>query len=94
MRVGATQDELGSGRDDQIDLWAVIIGVSSYQYGDQEVNGGVISNLKNAADDAQAIYDFLKSPEGGGFRDEKDGGHMIMLKKEVCDDKLEREDKY
>jgi tetratricopeptide (TPR) repeat protein/uncharacterized caspase-like protein len=81
LKVGRTQKELSSGGDD-VNLWAVIIGVSKYKYGDQSLDGYRISNLKNAADDAQAIYDFLKSPEGGGFRDASEGGHMILLKDE------------
>ena len=78
IKVGARQGEVNA----DVGLWAVLIGVSRYEIGDQELDGYRISNLKNAADDAQAIYDFLKSPEGGGFRDEKDGGHMILLKDE------------
>ncbi|MCI0488151.1 MAG: caspase family protein [Blastocatellia bacterium] len=78
IKVGARQGEVNAN----IDLWAVLIGVSRYEVGDQDLEGYRIANLKNAADDAQAIYDFLKSPEGGGFRDEKDGGHMILLKDE------------
>ena len=74
LKVGRTQQELSAGGDD-VNLWAVIIGVSKYKYGDQDLEGYRITNLKNAADDAQAIYDFLKSPEGGGFRDESEGGH-------------------
>jgi tetratricopeptide (TPR) repeat protein len=81
LRVGRTQQELSAGGDD-VNLWAVIIGVSKYKYGDQDLDGYRITNLKNAADDAQAIYDFLKSPEGGGFRDESEGGHMVLLKDE------------
>ncbi len=82
IKVGATPEEVKDGKQAEIGLWAVLIGVSRYQMGDQNVDGYRISNLKNAADDAQSIYDFLKSPEGGGFRDEKDGGHMILLKDE------------
>jgi tetratricopeptide (TPR) repeat protein len=78
LRVGTTRAETSSSQP--FNLWAVLIGVSKYKYGDQNLDGYQITNLKNAADDAQAIYDFLKSPEGGGFRDESEGGHMILLK--------------
>jgi uncharacterized caspase-like protein/tetratricopeptide (TPR) repeat protein len=82
IKVGATRAELTTGRAEQVNLWAVIIGVSKYKYGDQNLEGYQITNLKNAADDAQAIYEFLKSPEGGGFRDESEGGHMVLLRDE------------
>jgi tetratricopeptide (TPR) repeat protein/uncharacterized caspase-like protein len=82
VKVGATPDEVKSGRAADMNLWAVLIGISRYKYGDQNVDGYQISNLKNAGDDAQAIYEFLRSPEGGGFRDESEGGHMILLKDE------------
>lgn len=78
--VGASRSDVSAGRVNDIGLWAVIIGVSRYQYGEQDLDGYRITNLKNAADDAQALYEFFKSPEGGGFRDESEGGHMIMLK--------------
>jgi len=80
IKVGATSQEAAS--NEPVDLWAVLIGVSRYKYGDQNLDGYQIGNLKNAADDAQAIYDFLRSPEGGGFRDETEGGHMVLLKDE------------
>jgi len=82
IKVGATRSDISAGHANEIQLWAVLIGVSRYQYGDQDLDGYNIKNLKNAADDAQAIYDFLKSPEGGGFRDESEGGHMVLLKDE------------
>ncbi|HEX8091508.1 MAG TPA: caspase family protein, partial [Blastocatellia bacterium] len=78
--VGATREEIESGSSNQINLWAVVIGISTYKYGDQDLNGYKIKNLKNAGDDAQAVYDFLKTPEGGAFRDESEGGHLILLK--------------
>jgi uncharacterized caspase-like protein/Tfp pilus assembly protein PilF len=65
IKVGATSSDVKSGRP--IQLWAVVIGVSRYLNGDQDKGGNVISNLKNAADDAHAIAEFLRSPEGGGF---------------------------
>jgi uncharacterized caspase-like protein len=82
VRVGATAEEVRAGQDAQVNLWAVLIGISRYKYGDQNLDGYQIPNLKNAADDAQAIYEFLKSPEGGGFKDESDGGNMVLLKDE------------
>ncbi|MGH9851777.1 MAG: caspase family protein [Blastocatellia bacterium] len=63
-------------------LWAVVVGISRYQYGGQDVEGSLISNLKYAAEDAQAFSNFLRSEEGGGFRDQSDGGHLILLKDE------------
>ncbi len=85
--VGATDAEIKSGKNNDVGLWAIVIGVSNFKYGNDtgDITGGndfSIRNLKNAADDAQAIYDFLRSPEGGGFRDESEGGHMVLLKDE------------
>jgi uncharacterized caspase-like protein/tetratricopeptide (TPR) repeat protein len=84
-----TQEEAKAGRVPK--LWAVIVGVSRYQFGEQEIDGNRVRNLKNAADDAQAVYDFLRSPEGGGFRDVSEGGHMTLLKDErATRDEVER----
>lgn len=80
LKVGVSQAEAGTGRE--IQRWAVIIGISRYKFGDQNVGGVTVPNLVNAADDAQKFYNFLRSPEGGDFRDVKDGGHMILLKDE------------
>jgi tetratricopeptide (TPR) repeat protein len=52
--------------------------VSRYKYGDQRIEGNYISNLKNASDDAEAIYEFLRSTEGGAFPDD----HIRLLKDE------------
>ena len=65
VKVGATGEDLAARRD--VNLWAVVIGVSRYKMGDQNVDGNQISNLKNAAEDATEIYKFLRSPEGGSF---------------------------
>ncbi len=65
VKVGATKEDLTAKRD--VNLWAVVIGVSRYKMGDQNVDGNQISNLKNAAEDATEIYKFLRSPEGGSF---------------------------
>lgn len=80
LKVGVTREDAQAGRN--VQLWAVIIGISRYQLGDQNLDGYQITNLKNAADDAQAIYDFLRSDEGGNFRDVSAGGNMILLKDE------------
>src|SRR5262245_9758937 len=80
VKVGATPAEAGSGRE--IKLWAVVIGVSHYKFGGQTIGGAMIPDLNHAASDAQQIYDFLRSPEGGGFRDESEGGNMVLLKDE------------
>jgi uncharacterized caspase-like protein len=45
--------------------FAVIIGVSDYQY-----NDAGLTDLAFADDDAQALYDFLIQPQGGGFNKE------------------------
>ena len=68
IKVGATSGDVKAGRP--VQLWAVVIGVSRYLNGDQSKGGTLISNLKNAADDAHAIAEFLRSPEGGGFPDD------------------------
>ncbi|HEX5081271.1 MAG TPA: caspase family protein [Blastocatellia bacterium] len=49
------------------DRWALVIGVSRFQYGDKEVGGRQISNLRGPENDARAIRDFLLTPEGGEF---------------------------
>lgn len=77
VKVGASKEELAAGKD--VRLWGVLIGVSRYKFGDQNVDGNQIPNLKNAADDAQEIYKFLRSPEGGSFRDVSEGGNLIIL---------------
>src|SRR5262249_6352019 len=79
IRVGATSKDIDSSRT-EIGLWAILIGVSRYQYGDQDLDGNRISNLKHAADDAEAMRDFLRSPEGGGFHDD----HIILLQDEAA----------
>jgi uncharacterized caspase-like protein len=76
IRVGTSPAE----SERKPDLWAVVIGVSRYQNGGQDIDGSRISNLKYAAEDAQAISNFLKSDEGGGFRDQSEQGHMTLLK--------------
>lgn len=48
--------------DDEIKVWAVIIGVSRYVH---------MPVLKYSDDDAYRIYAFLKSPEGGALPDEQ-----------------------
>jgi uncharacterized caspase-like protein/tetratricopeptide (TPR) repeat protein len=80
IKVGATPEEAKGGSD--VQLWGVIIGVSRYKNGDQTTKEGQIPNLKNAGDDAQAVYDFLRSPNGGNFKDASEGGHLVLLKDE------------
>ncbi|MBI1764739.1 MAG: caspase family protein [Acidobacteria bacterium] len=46
--------------------YAVIIGVSQYLYSE-----GGLSNLSFADKDAEALRDFLKTPAGGGFKQEE-----------------------
>ena len=76
VKVGATSGESSKGAP--VGLWAVLIGVSRYLYGDQDRDGNHISNLKHAADDADAMHDFLRSPEGGGFAED----HIFSLQDE------------
>ena len=76
--VGATRSETKSGAAKNVNLWAVLIGISRFKEGDQNVGGVQIQNLKSAADDAQAIYDYLRSDEGGGFSPDR----TILLKDE------------
>jgi len=75
IKVGATNGEMSSSQGPPVGLWAVLIGVSRYQYGDQDLEGNHIANLKHAADDAEAMRDFLRSPEGGGFQED----HIFSL---------------
>ena len=70
IKVGATSGELSSDHGPEVGLWAVLVGVSRYQYGDQDLDGNRISNLKHAAEDCEAMRDFLMSPEGGGFHED------------------------
>lgn len=76
IKVGATKGEMASGA--KVELWAVVIGVSRYKYGDQEQKAGHIGNLKHAAEDAESVRDFLMSPEGGGFKED----HITSLEDE------------
>src|SRR5262245_60315178 len=80
IKVGATPEESKGGNE--VKLWAVVIGVSRYKNGDQTTSAGQIPNLKNAGDDAQGMYDFLRSPNGGNFKDVSEGGHLVLLKDE------------
>ncbi|HWN98680.1 MAG TPA: tetratricopeptide repeat protein [Blastocatellia bacterium] len=74
--VGRARTE--SKATQKVELWALLIGVSRFQNGDQNVRGNQISNLKYAGDDAQAIYEFLRSDEGGAFPED----HIFLLKDE------------
>ncbi|MFY9570205.1 MAG: caspase family protein, partial [Blastocatellia bacterium] len=78
IKVGATSGEFNSPKGPEVNLWAVLIGVSRYQFGDQDLDGNHISNLKHAAEDAEAMREFLMSPEGGGFRED----HIFSLQDE------------
>jgi tetratricopeptide (TPR) repeat protein len=49
------------------DRWALVIGVSRFRYGDKELGGRQISNLRGPENDARAMRDFLLTPEGGEF---------------------------
>ncbi|MFL6216134.1 MAG: hypothetical protein ACJ74J_19790 [Blastocatellia bacterium] len=80
VKVGATKTELKSGVAKNVNLWAVLIGISRFKNGDQNVGGMQIQNLKSAADDAQAIYDYLRSDEGGGFSEDR----ILLFKDETA----------
>jgi len=80
IKVGATSGELTSDHGPEVGLWAVLIGVSRYQFGDQDLDGNRISNLKHAAEDCEAMRDFLMSPEGGGFHED----HIVALQDEAA----------
>jgi tetratricopeptide (TPR) repeat protein len=45
-----------------VDRWAIVVGVSKYQ------DGSI--NLRYADRDAEALYELLKTPSGGGFAEE------------------------
>jgi uncharacterized caspase-like protein/Tfp pilus assembly protein PilF len=78
IKVGATNGEMSSSGGAPVGLWAVVIGVSRYLYGDQDRDGNHISNLKHAAEDADSVREFLMSPEGGGFQED----HIFSLQDE------------
>ena len=46
--------------------WAVVIGISEYQYA-----AGKFPGLRYASTDAAKFYNFLRTPEGGGFSPER-----------------------
>lgn len=58
----AKENEPGAMPPKGMRIWAVIIGISSYNH---------MPTLKYTDDDAYRIYGFLKSPEGGALPDEQ-----------------------
>ena len=56
------QEHIEVDNDDEIKVWAVVIGVARYVH---------MPVLKYTDDDAYHIYAFLKSPEGGALPDEQ-----------------------
>lgn len=56
------QEHIEVDEDDEIKVWAVVIGVARYVH---------MPVLKYTDDDAYHIYAFLKSPEGGALPDEQ-----------------------
>jgi uncharacterized caspase-like protein/tetratricopeptide (TPR) repeat protein len=80
IQVGASP--AASQRGQKPELWAVVVGISRYQYGDQDIEGSRIANLKYAAEDAQAMSNFLQSEEGGGFREDGAPARLVMLRDE------------
>jgi uncharacterized caspase-like protein len=53
--------------------WAVVIGISKYKFA-----SGNFPEIRYAAKDATEFYNFLRSPEGGGFSSD----HVLFLKNE------------
>ena len=54
-----------------VDRWAVVIGISRYKYNTDWNPHKGIQNLRYAHQDAKAFSQFLKSPAGGGFSDDR-----------------------
>ena len=55
----------------RIGRWAVVIGISQYKYNTAWNPHKGIQDLRYAHQDARAFSDFLKSPAGGGFSDDR-----------------------
>ena len=55
----------------KIGRWAVVIGISQYKYNTAWNPQKGIQDLRYAHQDARAFSDFLKSPAGGGFSDDR-----------------------
>jgi hypothetical protein len=53
--------------------WAVVVGISKYKNA-----AGAFPEVRYAASDAKAFYDFLRSPKGGGFSPD----HILFLQNE------------
>lgn len=82
VKISVGASPAAAARGQQPELWAVVVGISRYQYGDQEIEGSRIANLKYAAEDAQAVSNFLQSEEGGSFREDGAQGRLILLRDE------------
>src|SRR5262245_57592043 len=75
VSVGETLDQAGTTDKNELpELWGLVVGVSDYKFGDKSGSDIHINNLRYAARDADAIYRFLIS-ENGGFK--KD--HVLKL---------------
>ena len=57
-----TKTENRVEQSDEVKIWAVIVGIASYNH---------MPTLKYTDDDAYQIYAFLKSPEGGALPDDR-----------------------
>ena len=55
----------------RVGRWAVVIGISQYKYNTVWNPQKGIQDLRYAHQDARAFSDFLKSPAGGGFSDDR-----------------------
>ena len=74
VSVGESLDQGPTNKESLPELWGLVVGVSEYKYGDQSNGDTKIKNLRYAARDADAVYQFLIS-ENGGFK--KD--HVVKL---------------
>jgi uncharacterized caspase-like protein/tetratricopeptide (TPR) repeat protein len=75
VTVGESLNKKTAGAGSELpELWGLVVGVSDYKNGDQSSSDVRIHNLRYAARDADAVYQFLIS-ENGGFK--KD--HVVKL---------------
>lgn len=78
-----TRALLLSGRPSQATVqrqhWAIIVGISKYQNADL--------NLRYAHNDAQALYEVIRTPRGGGFDEER---IKILIDEQATTDNVTR----
>ena len=66
ITVPVMQPVVATAKGVEIRKYAVIVGVSDYRY-----NEGGLSDLSFADKDAEALHEFLKTPNGGGFKSDE-----------------------